>query len=119
MTIETKFPNYITSNIRPTKVSIFYENGEPYLDYTGKLSTTSGEYEVHIPKISLTYTQISMECNHDYELTLERPIPPIQTSFSQTVSVVDDTLYTLKLLKRYVTKAELEKQLGYEIEFKG
>ena len=52
----------IDSNITPTDVKIYVENGTPYLDYTGTCYASNGDkIKVHFPKIDLTLTNITQE----------------------------------------------------------
>lgn len=56
----------IDSNITPTDVKIYVENGTPYLDYTGICYASNGDkIKVHFPKIDLTLTNITQEKEYE------------------------------------------------------
>lgn len=57
----------ILGGISPTDVKVYYEGGEPYLDYKGVASTDYGKVEIHIPKMGLKLTNIENVVDVKYE----------------------------------------------------
>lgn len=105
----------IDSNITPTDVKIYVENGIPYLDYTGTCYMINGDkYKVHIPKIGLTLTNIkseSAEC-YDYLGHARKILPSFQ------IYACGDEYFSFEVIEREVSKKQLEKGLGYKLNIK-
>ena len=94
--------NIIAHAIIPTDVKIYYEDGMPYLDYTGEtyLSMGWGKAKIHFPKIGLMYDCVNVE----------------KGEFQNCAYPVDGSLYTLTITERQMTKKEIENELGYKIK---
>lgn len=105
----------ITSNIQPTDVKIYVENGVPYLDYTGTCYMSDGcKCKIHIPKVGLTLTSIKSESDACYDsLGHERTILPWFQIYAY-----GDEIFTFEVIEREVSKKQLEKELGYKINIK-
>lgn len=57
-----KYTPIISSDVRPTDVKIYIEDGVPYLDYIGTFYATDGsKCKVHFPKIGLTFSKVMQE----------------------------------------------------------
>ena len=105
----------IDSNITPTDVKIYVENGTPYLDYTGICYASNGDkIKVHLPKVGLTFTNITQEKDEEWEYQLGSR--KILTKFN--VCALNGKLATLEVLEREVSKKQLEKELGYKLNMK-
>lgn len=99
--------------IKPTDVSIFYEEGKPYLKYKGVTKNDIGlTFEVNIPKIDLEINDIvcCSECQY-----LGNKEYSFMTSFKQNVCIESNSLMTVKILNRTCSKEDLEKELGYKL----
>lgn len=106
----------IDSNITPTDVKIYVENGTPYLDYTGVCYASNGDkIKVHLPKVGLTLTTITQEKEYD-EWKYQEGSKKILTKFNVFVS--NDQWATFEVLEREVSKKQLEKELGYKLNIK-
>lgn len=111
-----KYNPIITSNIQPTDVKVYVENGIPYLDYTGICYAGNGDkIKVHLPKIGLTLTDITQEREYE-EWGLYRESSKILTKFNVYASNGQWT--TFEVVEREVSKKQLEKELGYKINIK-
>lgn len=106
----------IDSNITPTDVKIYVENGIPYLDYTGTCYASNGDkIKVHFPKIDLTLTNITQE-KYEEEWKYQFGSRKILTKFNVCVS--NDKWATFEVVEREVSKKQLEKELGYKLNIK-
>lgn len=100
-----------------TKVSVYYENGEPFLTIEGQISGG----KLTIPRIRLSHLSVkieegALECGNNY-LTVSRkgyveiPIEPIE----------NEALVFYEANKpqtKEMTIREIEKKLGYNIKIK-
>lgn len=105
----------ISSNIQPTDVKIYFENGVPYLDYTGTCYMNDGcKYKIHIPKVGLTLTSTELESDtcYDYLGHVRTILPCFQ------LYACGDEIFTVEVIEREVSKRQLEKELGYKINIK-
>lgn len=105
----------ISGNITPTDVKIYMEDGCPYLDYTGKCFDTCGNtYTVHFPKVGLTLTNIETQkkSEYDYMYTGRK----IRSSLQ--VFAKNDEFFSFEVVKREVSKKQLEKEFGYKLDIK-
>ena len=105
----------ISSNIQPTDVKIYVENGAPYLDYTGTCYMSDGcKCKIHIPKVGLTLTNIKSESDacYDYLEHAKTTLPWFQ------IYACGDEIFTFEVIEREVSKKQLEKELGYKINIK-
>ena len=111
-----KYDQIITSSITPTDVKIYTEDGIPYLDYIGTFYDSDGcKCKVHIPKIGLTFSQITQE-KEEEEYDYFGHKRKILMNFNVFVS--DNKFYELEILEREVSKKQLEKELGYKLNIK-
>ena len=106
----------IDSNITPTDVKIYVENGTPYLDYTGTCYASNGDkIKVHLPKVDLTLTNITQEKEYE-EWKYQWGSREILTRFNVYAS--NDKWATFEVIEREVSKKQLEKELGYKLNIK-
>lgn len=101
--------NLISSKLIPTDVKVYADDGELYLDYTGKIKFDDGSWlKIHIPKMSLVIDSIKQVEEHN------------EFGFvaSYNVCVESERFFDVELLERTVTKEQLEKELGYKINIK-
>lgn len=100
-------------SIIPTDVSIYYEDGMPYLDYTGITRTADGcEVKMHIPKISLVYNVIE---NKYIDRDVYDRHGAIGVKLSQEILIKNDEWFDAQIIKRQMTKKQIEKELGYQV----
>lgn len=106
----------IDSNITPTDVKIYVENGTPYLDYTGICYASNGDkIKVHLPKVGLTLNIVTQEKEYE-EWKYQCGSREIFTKFNVYAS--NGQLATFEVLEREVSKKQLEKELGYKLNIK-
>lgn len=99
--------------IKPTDVSIFYEDEKPYLKYKGVTKNDAGvTFEVDIPKIDLEINNM-VYCSEGQYLGNKKY--SFMTSFKQNVCIESNSLMTVKILNRTCSKEDLEKELGYKL----
>lgn len=103
----------------PTDVSIYYEDSMPYLDYTGITRTDDGcEVKVHLPKISLVYNVIENKSE-----TIDRDVYDkhgalvnrLSVKLNQEIMIKNDEWFDMQIIKRQMTKKQIEKELGYKV----
>lgn len=105
----------IDSNITPTDVKIYVENGTPYIDYTGICYASNGDkIKVHLPKVGLTLTNVTQE--KDEEWKYQSGSREMLIKFNVYAS--NDQLATFEVLEREVSKKQLENELGYKLNIK-
>ena len=105
----------INESIKPVSVIIYYENGEPYLNYVGETRLTNGYHvQVEIPKLSLELNKVDSVWEERSEY-----IGKILylNGYMQEMFVGNDNKTRMNIipLERDMTKEELEKELGYKI----
>lgn len=109
----------IDSNITPTDVKIYTENGTPYLDYTGICYASNGDkIKVHLPKIGLTFTNITQEKDYkEYERHEEQKClwDPRKILPKFNIYASNDIWATFEVIEREVSKERLEKELDYKL----
>ena len=91
----------ITSNIQPTNVKVYVENGAPYLDYTGTCYMSDGcKCKIHIPKVGLTLTSIKSESDACYDFSghAKTILPCFQ------LYAYGDAIFTVEVIEREVPK---------------
>lgn len=110
-----KYTDRIEGVIKPVDVKIYLEDGMPYLDYTGTVTTKFGKLKVHIPKMSLEFNEIICEREEysEFYYPFDHPIL-IQTK--QEFFACNDKAYELEIIEREMSKAQIEKELGYKIK---
>lgn len=97
------------NNIKPIDAKIYYEDGVPYLEYRGMTQNFCNDMvEVYFPKIKLEISAVtwSEEINCDSQLEVTFADNAISTLYSPR----------LKTIERTMTKAEIEKELGYKVK---
>lgn len=112
-----KYDPIITSSITPTDVKIYTEDGIPYLDYIGMFYDSDGcKCKVHIPKIGLTFSQITQE-KEEEEYDYFGYKQKVLMNFNVFVS--DNKFWEFEIIEREVSKKQLEKEFGYKLNIKG
>ena len=107
----------IASDVRPTNVSIFYEDGLPFIKYIGTAYLKNGlKVQIEIPKMDLTLSNVTSVRDTEFK-DLGGGIK-IPVNYHQQMYVVKDNWFTVRPIEREVSKEELEKELGYKLKFK-
>lgn len=96
-------------------VNIFVEDGQCYLRYVGIISDGDDEYELTVPKMDINITAITQsvdECDYQGWDTIPRKI-----TLRRNIYVDHDVnAFTIRRVKKKMTKEQIEKELGYKIE---
>ena len=96
-------------------VSIFVEGGQCYLRYVGIISDGDDEYELTVPKMDINVTVITQsvdECDYQGLGTIPRKF-----TLRRNIYVDHDVnVFTIRRIKKKMTKEQIEKELGYKIE---
>lgn len=101
--------------IKAKDISIFVEDGKPYIHWVGEYNDGKDKYEVDIPKLGTDIYAIIEDKPIEYDLNGLYSYPRI--SFRQDVYVLhDDIDFAVKCKKKKMTKEQIEKELGYKIE---
>ena len=96
-------------------VNIFVEDGQCYLRYVGIISDGDDEYELTVPKMDINVTAITQsvdECFYNGFDTVPRKITLRRNIYTDH----DVNAFTLRRVKKKMTKEQIEKELGYKIE---
>ena len=82
-------------NVIPTDVSIFYEDGVPFLKYTGTTYVDGRKVEVSIPKMDLYLREINTHSEVKYE---EEKGITYSVTCRQNVYIVKDTFFAVRFI---------------------
>jgi hypothetical protein len=96
-------------------VSIFLEDGQYYIRYVGVINDGSDEYELVVPKMDINVTVITQsidECSYNGFDTVPRRITLRRNIYTDH----DVSAFTIRRVKKKMTKEQIEKELGYKIE---
>lgn len=108
----------ICEQVIPTDIRVFYENEKPYVYYKGKMISESGEWEIEIPKMSMVLNTLEriIDTNDVTNASgnIMYRIPVCNQFFA-----AHDVAYTLRSIKRKMTKSQIERSLGYSIDIVG
>ncbi|MPM00580.1 hypothetical protein SDC9_46807 [bioreactor metagenome] len=94
----------LKSKIKPTKVSVINDENGWYLDYTGVADTNKGKIKIRFPKIALEFDTVSSESEMWNGYVMK-----------QSIYIENDSWCEYEFLERPMTKAEIERELGYKI----
>ena len=107
----------IDEPIKPKDVSIFIEDGIPYMKYIGTTTLSNGiKVEVECPKMSLVLKGMESESESVYNYTDYFGTPKV-TTYKREIYAVEDAVFSVKTLERTCKKEDLEKELGYKLNF--
>ena len=91
----------------PTDVKIYYENGIPYMEYRGVTNNFSDDkFEVYFPKIPLNISEFTWD--EDYTT-----VSQLSVTFENYLKISEVPRF--KIIEKNMTKAQIEKELGYKI----
>lgn len=107
----------IEEPIIPKDVSIFIEDGVPYMKYVGTTTLSNGiKVEVECPKMSLILKGIESE-TEEYCECYDFFKTPLKIMYRREFFAVEDAAFTVKTLERTCKKEDIEKELGYKLNF--
>lgn len=97
-------------NIRPVDAKIYYENKQPYVDYTGEAIGPDGmKVTVHIPKIGLSFRQF-----HCKETTTYNSGYILGFNMEAYATTGEDILFTIA--EREMTKEQINALAGCKVK---
>lgn len=99
-------------NIIAKDISLFIENGRPYIKYVGTTTLSNGtEVQITFPKIRMDICSLerNSEPYHNGE---------IKVRVKQECYICHDKFADIKVLKRAIKKSDLEKEFGYKIDLR-
>ena len=97
-------------NITPVDAKIYYENKQPYIDYTGEAIGPDGmKVTVHIPKIGLSFRQF-----HCKETTTHNCGYILSFNLEAFATTDDDVLFTIT--EREMTKEQIDAMVGCKVK---
>lgn len=109
------FNNIYSTNLQPIDAKIFYENGTPYLEYRGMTTDWNGDQiEVYLPKVSLTVSRI--EYSEESVKGIYDRFIELNVEFSSKDYRRPEEAMMVKTIEKAMTKAQIEKELGYKIK---
>ena len=108
----------ICGQVNPTDIKVYYEDGQPYISYKGEFVGDSGEWEIEIPKMSMVLNALERIIDMKYEMDFRENITrrmPVCNQFFAT----HDVAYVIRSKKAKMTKADIERELGYRVDIIG
>ena len=108
----------ICGQVVPTDIKVFYEDGQPYISYKGEFVDDHEEWEIEIPKMSMVLNTLEKFAETVEEVNFYGPIMrwiPVCNQFF----AAHDVNYTMRRKKAKMTKADIERELGYRIDIIG
>ena len=83
-------------NVIPKDVSIFYEDGVPFIKYRGTTYVDGRKVEVSIPKMDLYLREINTLADVKYESRTGECVVPVR--YRQDVYTIKDSFFTMRLI---------------------
>lgn len=103
--------------LKAKDISIYVEDGQPYIHWVGEFSNGNDVYEVDIPKMDVNIDAIVEDKPIEFD-TLGHVICP-KVSFRRCFYTDQYGVgFTVACKKREMTKEQIEKELGYKIKIK-
>ena len=104
--------------LKAKDISIYIEDGQPYIHWVGEFSDGNDVYEVDIPKMDVNIDAIVEDKPIEFDTLGHVSYPEV--SFARHFYAVQDGVkFTVACKKREMTKEQIEKELGYKIKIKG
>lgn len=103
--------------LKAKDISIYIEDGQPYIHWVGEFSNGNDVYEVDIPKIDVNIDAIVEDKPIEFD-TLGHVSYPMVSFVRHIYAVQDGVMFTVTCKKREMTKEQIEKELGYKIKIK-
>jgi len=106
-----------SKQLKAKDISIYIEDGQPYIHWVGEFSDGNSVYEVDIPKMDVNIDAIVEDKLIEFDTLGHVSYPKV--SFARYFYAVQDGVeFTVTCKKREMTKEEIEKELGYKIKIK-
>lgn len=104
--------NTLCKCIKPIDAKIYYEDGVPYMEYRGVTQDCCmDKFEVYFPKIKLEISEFSWtEDINDYPYSNNLEV----TFADQNIAKLYGPRFNI--IEKAMTKAQIEKELGYKIK---
>ena len=103
--------------LKAKDISIYIEDGQPYIHWVGEFSDGNDVYEVDIPKMDINIDAIVEDKPIEFD-TLGNVTYPKVSFASNFYAVQDGVVFTVTCKKREMTKEQIEKELGYKVKIK-
>lgn len=118
---KTHIKNIVTlgcsRQLKAKNISIFIEDGQPYIHWVGEFSNGNDVYEVDIPKMDINIDAIVEDRPVEFDILGHVSYPKV--SFArQFYAVQDGVTFAITCKKREMTKEQIEEELGYKIKIK-
>lgn len=110
------------TKIFPTDIKVFYENKRPYIAYKGIFYEDGIEYEIEIPKMDMVINAIEQVSEINYHQVFDgtgAPIKELRIPVRNEFFAEHNVAFQIRTLKAQMTKAEIEKELGYKVDIVG
>lgn len=106
---------HISGHIEPTDIKVFYEEGKPYIHYKGVLHYMGDQYAIDIPKMDMVLKTLEhvteYSCTFDYKTEKVTKVPVLSECHAE-----HEVYFTADLIKKKMSKSEIEKELGYKVD---
>ena len=118
---KTNIKNVLTlkcsRQLKAKDISVYIEDGQPYIHWVGEFSDGNDVYEVDIPKMDVNIDAIVEDMPIEFD-TLGHVSYPKVSFVRHFYAVQDGVEFTVACKKREMTKEEIEKELGYKVKIK-
>lgn len=117
MFIKSDSAKRITGPIHPVAVTVFDEDGTPYIDYVGTTFINGHKAKIHFPKLGLVFDEMRALTNEEWACDAAGN-KLIKWEYGQRLYTLDSRYFEYELLPQEVTLDDLEKMLGYPVIIK-
>ena len=105
----------ISGHIEPTDIKVFYEDGKPYIHYKGVLNYMGDQYAIDIPKMDMVIK--TLEYVSGYSYTFDYKTEKITNVLVLSECHAEHEVYfAADLIKKKMSKSEIENELGYKVD---
>lgn len=101
--------------LKATDIKVYVEDGEPYIYWAGEFTDKGNTYRVEIPKMDIDIDAIVEEKPIEFDIGAKPVIPRIAFA-RQFYTVQNGVNFSITCINRRMTKKQIEKELGYNIE---
>lgn len=103
--------------LKAKDISIYVEDGQPYVHWVGEFSNGNDVYEVDIPKMDVNIDAIVEDKPIEFD-TLGHVSYPMILFRRHCYVDQDGVIFNITCKKREMTKEQIEKELGYKVKIK-